>query len=285
MRPMALAYSRSSMPPLFPGFLSWVLTYRSYAPQRLPKSYNRWISSAAGIDPRLIQVLRLCRQGDFVYGQDTGQAPILQRLCEELGLPEDWGDPSKTAPIPCELYHCGVGKSCELHAASRFWRSVTFALRLYLPLQLLTTLRHPNKDSLLAAIKGAARSSSFLAAFVTLFYYSVCLARTRLGPKLFSSKTINLQMWDAGLCVLAGCLTCGWSILLETGHQRQELAFFVAPRALATLLPRVYDKKHQRREQVVFASCVTLVLNAVRTAPEQTVRGVFGRILRRVVNE
>lgn len=256
-----------------------------YLPHRLPRAYNKWISTAADIDSRLIQVLRLVRQGDFVYGRDTGQAPLLQSLCDELGLPQEWGDPAKTTPIPCELYHCGVGKSCEVHAVSRFWRSFIFAIRLYLPLQVLTKIRHPNMDSLLAAIKSATKSSSFLAAFVALFYYSVCLARTRLGPKVFSYKSVTPQMWDAGLCVLAGCLTCGWSILVETRHKRQELAFFVAPRALATLLPRVYNKKHQGREQIVFALSVAIVLNAAKTAPEQTVRGVFGRILRRVLRE
>ena len=256
-----------------------------FLPHRLPKAYNRWISTAADIDPRLVQALRLCRQGEYVYGQDTGQTPLLQSLCDELGLPQEWADPARTIPIPCELSHCGTGKSCELHAISRFWRSFVFALRLYLPLQLLTKIWRLNMDSLLAAIRGAAKSSSFLATFVTLFYYSVCLARTRLGPKIFPHKTVTPQMWDAGLCVLAGSMTCGWSILIESRHQRQEFALFVAPRALATLLPRVYDKKYQRREQVAFALSVTLVLNAIKMAPKQTVRGVFGRLLRNVTRE
>ncbi|RMZ84880.1 hypothetical protein DV738_g455, partial [Chaetothyriales sp. CBS 135597] len=253
-----------------------------YSPDRLPKAYNKWISSASELDPRLMQVLRLCRQGDFVYGQDTGCASVLQGLCDELGLPREWADPAKTIPIPCELYHCGAGTSCEVHALSRWLRGFIFALKLYLPIQLLARVRHMNQKKLAAAFKGSARYSAFLATFISLFYYSVCLSRTRLGPRLFSSKTVTPQMWDAGLGVLAGCLACGWSILIVPPQQRHELAFFVAPRALATLMPQVYDQKHQRREQFVFATSAAIVLAA---ANEGGVRGVFGRMLNTVMRE
>ena len=254
-----------------------------YAPMRLPRGYNQWISRAANLDPRLLQALRLCRQGDFLYGQDTGQAPMLKSLCNELGLPDQWGDPAATVPIPCELYHCGTGPSCEIHALTRLLNTWKFSMSLYLPLQLLTRLRQPSEQALITAIKDAARSSSFLASFVAVFYYSVCLARTRLGPKIFSSTTVTPQMWDSGLCVLAGCLTCGWSIILEKASRRQEVAFFVAPRALATLLPRVYDRQYMRREQVAFALSVAVVLDAVKSRPQATVRGVLGKVLARVM--
>ncbi|EHY53400.1 hypothetical protein HRR83_003607 [Exophiala dermatitidis] len=256
-----------------------------YSPHRLPRAYNSWISKAADIDGRLIQALRLARQGDFVYGRDTGQAPLLAGLCRELGLPEVYGDPAKTIPIPCELYHCGTGKSCEVHGISRFWRSWKFAMEVYVPLQVLSRMRSPSKQSALAGLISATRSSSFLAAFVALFYYSVCLARTRLGPRLFSYKTVTPQMWDSGLCVLAGCLACGWSILLERPSRRQEIAFFVAPRAMATVLPRVYDRRYIRREQAVFATSVALVLTTLQTGNRSSVRGVLGRILGGILKE
>lgn len=168
---------------------------------------------------------------------------------------------------------------------SRFLNAFKFSIELYLPLQLATKITSPSRAAILAAVKGATRSSSFLAAFVALFYYSVCLARTRMGPKVFSSKLVTPQMWDSGLCVLSGCLACGWSIMIEKASRRQEIAFFVAPRALATLLPRVYDKSYQRREQIVFALSVATVLNAAKAAPDNAVRGVLGSVLRRVFKE
>lgn len=276
---------RLADPTIFATSASIIMWAWFYSPERLPKGYNKWISSAANIDSRLITALRRCRTGELIYGQDTGQAPLLTSLCDELGLPQHWGNPANTVPIPCELYHCGAGPSCEGHAASRFLNAFTFAMKLYLPLQLLAKLRHPSRAGVLSALTAAVRSSSFLATFVSSFYYAVCLTRTRLGPKIFSAKTVTPQMWDSGLCVLAGCLACGWSILIEKEGRRQEMAAFVAPRALATLLPRVYDKRYQRREQVVFAFSVAVVLDSFMGKGRAPVRGVLGRVLGSVLGQ
>lgn len=198
-------------------------------------------------------------------------------------MPERWGNPAVTIPVPCELYHCGAGKSCELHACKRFGRTFASAMRLYLPLQLLSLIRKPGNSSarLPLILQNAVRSSAFLAAFVSLFYYFVCLTRTRLGPKICPS--FSPQRWDSGLCVLAGCLACGWSIMLEKTNRRQEIAHFVAPRALATVLPRVYDKKHQRREQIVFACSIAVLLSTIQHR-SSSVRGVFGSVLRGLIS-
>ena len=272
-------------PWLFSASSATIMWAWFYAPERLPRAYNQWISRIAEIDRRLIHALRLCRQGDFIYGSNVTQDADLPSLCKELDLPPEWGNPTLTIPIPCELYHCGAGQNCELHAGTRFWKAFGSAMRLYLPLQLISLFRRFTLDPkrLLSLVTDAARSSSFLAAFVAMFYYGVCLARTRLGPRLFSRTTVTPQMWDSGLCVLAGCIACGWSILLEKASRRQEIAFFVAPRALATFLPRVYDRRFQRREQVVFATSVAIVMTAVLKR-DHNVRGVFGKILEGVLH-
>lgn len=229
-----------------------------YEPERLPRSYERWIGEAAKVDSRLIEALRRARRGIFVYGKDTGQAPLLQSMCEDYNWPLEWGDPAKTIPIPCEMVHMGCGPSCEKHALWRFVRAFKFASATYLPLQLALRLRTKRQFSrVVAAIKDTLRSSTFLASFITIFYYSVCLARTRLGPKLFDSKTITPMMWDSGLCVGAGCLLCGWSVLVEGARRRQELALFVAPRAAATLLPRRYEKKVRSSLKTEIESCAS----------------------------
>jgi hypothetical protein len=215
-----------------------------YLPERLPRSYAKWIGEVAKVDIRLIEALRRVRRGIFVYGKETGQAPLLESMCEDYNWPTKWGDPSKTIPIPCEMVHMGCGPNCEKHAAWRFARTFKFACATYIPLQVVFRLRSmKTMSSLWRALADALRSSAFLASFVSIFYYSVCLARTRIGPKIFSRETVTPQMWDSGLCVGAGCLMCGWSILVESARKRQEIALFVAPRAAATVLPRYYDKK------------------------------------------
>ena len=222
------------------GTVMWAWVY---LPDRLPRSYNAWIAQAAQVDRRLIDVLRRARWGDFVYGKNTGQASILQSMCRDYAWPIIWGDPERTVPIPCEMVHCGSGPSCHWHAVTRFFRAFRFALAMYLPLQLVVRARSPSLSALKHSLRDSVRSSAFLAAFVSLFYYSVCLSRTVLGPKIFSRKTITPMMWDSGLCVGAGCMMCGWSILIEAEKRRQEVAFFVAPRAIATFLPRRYENK------------------------------------------
>ena len=216
-----------------------------YVPDRLPRAYNKWIQEAAQVDHRLLKVLRKARWGEFVYGKDTGVAPILQSMCKEYGWPLSWGDPAVTIPLPCEMVHMGTGKSCHYHAVSRFARAFKFAFATYLPLQILVKARGGtiSTKALQKACKEALRSSAFLGAFIGLFYYGVCLSRTQVGYKLVSPKIISPMMWDQGLCIRAGCALCGFSILIEAEKKRQEVAMFVAPRAVATLLPRMYEEK------------------------------------------
>ncbi|KAJ5666704.1 hypothetical protein N7462_011113 [Penicillium macrosclerotiorum] len=239
-----------------------------YLPERLPRTYEKWIGEVAKVDTRLIEALRRARWGIFVYGKNTGQAPLLESMCRDYGWPEEWGDPAKTVPIPCEMVHMGCGPSCERHAVSRFAKTFKFACATYIPLQIVLRLRGMKNPSVLRrAVFDAAQSSAFLASFVSLFYYSVCLARTRLGPRIFDPKTVTPLMWDSGLCVGAGCLMCGWSVLVEKARKRQELALFVAPRAAATVLPRLYEKKYQHRERLAFAVSAAILFSCLHEKP------------------
>ena len=89
-------------------------------------------------------------------------------------------------------------------------------------------------------------------------------------------------MWDSGLCIGIGCVLCGWSILLEAERRREELALFVMPRALGTLLPRVYDAREFWKERVVFAFSIAVVFTAVEE-DSGMVRGVLGRLLCKIL--
>ena len=195
------------------------------------------------MDERVLTALRECRSGKFIYGRETGAGRILKPLCQELGYPEEWGNPACCNQIPCSVSHCGIGgDSCELHAFQRLSQAWLFAFKMYLPLSILVFLRRkPTLATAWKALQEASRSSAFLGTFVALFYYGVCLARRRVGPKILPG--VKPQQWDGGLSVSVGCLLCGTSILLEKPQRRREIAFFVAPRALATLFPRRYDRR------------------------------------------
>ncbi|CAN8104337.1 unnamed protein product [Discula destructiva] len=258
-----------------------------YTPDALPRSYNTWIASAAALDERLKIALQRCRANVMRYGVESGQASLLQPMCEEYGLPVVWGDPTVTVPYPCELVHMGCGPSCEYHALSRFCRSWLWSMKMYLPLQLALLLpriyssKHRNRD-VLRTVLSASRSSAFLGAFITLFYYGVCLARTRVGPRLLGTSTAARQKLDAGICVATGCVLSGWSVLLEKPGRRQDLGLFVAPRAVATLLPRRYGANKQWIERAVFAASTAVVFTCV-LENKTRVRGVVGSLLKMVL--
>ncbi|KND94506.1 hypothetical protein TOPH_01087 [Tolypocladium ophioglossoides CBS 100239] len=249
-----------------------------YSPESLPRGYNKWITSAAHVDLRLIEALRRFRSGELRYTQETGQAPLLGAMCKDYGLPYQLGDPVKVVPFPCGIVHMGRGPSCEYHAWRRFWLSWRWAMYTYLPLALALQLRKPTRKSPLLALLSASRSSAFLATFITLFYYGVCLGRTRLGPHLIGKDVPCRQRIDSGLCVSTGCFLCGWSVLIETASRRKDMALFVAPRAMATLLPRRYAADKQWRETLAFAASTAVVFTCALENPRR-VRGMMGGIL------
>ncbi|RPB05535.1 hypothetical protein L873DRAFT_1840021 [Choiromyces venosus 120613-1] len=252
-----------------------------YEPEKLPSSYNKWITKISEADPRLITTLRRIRSGQFVYGKETGQAPLLQSLCGDLSLPKIWGDPAVTKRIPCEIVHHGFSKSCELHACWRFWNAWKAAFTMYLGLNFLVRLRNGlTIHTSLRAVGDAAKSAAFLGTFVGTFWYTICLTRTRLGPLFWPQSE---QLFLENLCVKLSCLSCGWSILVEPAHRRSEIAFFVAPRALATFMPRKYERKHVWKETLVFAVSAGIVFTALKENPKR-VRGVFGKLLGSVVS-
>ena len=272
------AISRFTDPAMFAlssGLIMWTWIYN---PSRLPRAYNKWIGAAASVDTRLTEALRRCRTGELIYGKETGQAPLLSSMCADYKWPLIWGDPSQSVPFPCEMVHMGCGPSCEKHAASRFVRSFRWAMATYLPLNLLLVIRRPNLRGLLRGLLSASRSSAFLAAFISLFYYGVCLARTRLGPRILGDHNPARQALDSGLCVGSGCALCGWSILLENPGRRKDISLFVAPRAMATLLPRRYRLDLQWRETFVFAFSTAVVFTCV-LENRKRVRGVLGGLL------
>jgi len=67
------------------------------------RAYSKQLTNIANVDERLVIALQRIRSGDFIYGVDTGQGHLLESYCEEVGLPKQWGNPSQTIPIPCEV--------------------------------------------------------------------------------------------------------------------------------------------------------------------------------------
>lgn len=208
-----------------------------YEPARLPPTYNAWISRAAQLDPRILEALRSCRRGEWVYGKDTGLGSLMGSVAQDEGLPFEYGDPATTIPVRCEIVNSSVGLGdqtqdaqnlaawrrgvmrrvwgplgCERAALLRFARGWYFAAFMYFPLQSIVLARRlytlraqglGNRSRVLAELRhtvaAASRSAAFLGTFISLVYYGVCLGRNRIGPKLVASL-----MQVRGLNILFG---------------------------------------------------------------------------------
>ncbi|EMG45533.1 hypothetical protein SBY92_004969 [Candida maltosa Xu316] len=255
-----------------------------FYPEKLPPSYHKWITSAANMDVELWEVLRLVRQKKIVYGEHGPYEDFLIPYFEKYGEDPRRANTVRTQPIECEAVHAFKTKSCEIHALWRFWRGFEFAASVYTPLNLLMLL-FPSKTKmsvrLLRAIRSSVRSSCFLGAYIGFYWYAVCLARTRLFPKLFPH--IPRVRFDDTICAASGAFACGFSSFIETAQRRKELALFVAPRGLGTLVPSEPTKKNLAIESIVFSISLA-VLVAYSKNNSSSVRGIFGKGLKQVFN-
>ena len=82
----------------------------------------------AAMDSRLLDVVRLMRQGKYEYGRDNGYAHILGSYCAEIGLDPSLGDPAN-GQLPCLVVHGNMTKSCEFHTVIRWITGFLMALK------------------------------------------------------------------------------------------------------------------------------------------------------------
>lgn len=88
-------------------------------------------------------------------------------------------------------------------------------------------------------ILSVLRSSLFLSTFLASVWSFVCFTRTLVIARLFPSISHNFYDGPFG-CILAGCLACGGSIWIEKGRRRGEMALYVLPKALRSLLSNTW---------------------------------------------
>ncbi|KAK9457692.1 hypothetical protein V1511DRAFT_528693 [Dipodascopsis uninucleata] len=253
-----------------------------YYPDRLPKSYNTWITKFADMDPRLLEALRLVKAKKFIYGKDTGYADLLSERCEEYGLPRTMGDPAKVRQVPCIVIHENIAENCEIHALLRFERAFRSAMLIYIPLNLALVIKRRSVRSIIKSVRAAIRSSCFLASFTALTWYGVCLTRSRLGPFFFPEA--ELITFDDTTGPLIGSVLSGLSILIEKANRRGELALFVFPRALRATIPKQLSDSHKKLEPIIFGfSYSILYLSIIDSKSISKPRGLLSKAIKTVV--
>ncbi|KAI9497490.1 hypothetical protein BDB00DRAFT_804708 [Zychaea mexicana] len=267
-----------------------------YQPELLPRSYSLWITKMSEMDDRLLKALRAIRNREWIYGKDTGLGDLLGDYAVGLGLPREMGNPMR-GRIPCQLVHQGQPYGCEVYSMNRFIKGFIRIFPLYFAVHLAPHLlfrtarlmQNPSM-SLLHILKAATRSSAFLASFITIIWYSICLTRTRIGHQLLN---INQTRLDDTTAPLIGSMLCGLSLLLESRHRRGEMALYVVPRAMYSLTERVLGPYQKGRwwepvaaegaETLLFAGSVTIILSAMfknQSNVRSSARGLLSWILK-----
>lgn len=254
-----------------------------FHPERLPPAYRNWITLAANMDDEIVTMLRLIKEKKIEYGKEGPADEMMKAYCEKYGKDPSKGSLVANVPLPCNVVHAFKTPNCEIHALWRFVRGFQFAFKLYGGINLFM-LFFPRKNStiskrLLRSLKSSVRSSCFLATFIFLNWYGVCLARTRLLPKLFPK--VPAKNWDDTICVASGSFLSGFSCFVDTPQRRKELALFVAPRAVGTLVSAEPTERNLRIEAVVFAISMAVIV-AYSRRDARKVRGIFGKGLEMV---
>ncbi|KAI8981671.1 hypothetical protein BDF20DRAFT_862618 [Mycotypha africana] len=262
-----------------------------YRPQKLPRSYARWITDMAGIDERLKAFLRMVKHNEIVYGKDTGLSHFLYNYCDELKLPRSFGDPL-TGRVHCAVAHEGSRWGCEVNALSRFLKGFKkiFTVNLFLhfaPLLFFRTkqLVHNPSRWIVHALIATVRSSAFLGTFIAIIWYCVCLIRTRIGYRLLKIPQQNLD----SVAPLIGSMLCGLSLLIESKHRRGEMVLYVVPRALFSFMERMLPQRMKTGfmaeviENIVFSASVRVLLAAMyhdTAMVRPSIRGLLSWILK-----
>ncbi|KAI6136635.1 hypothetical protein F5141DRAFT_1228791 [Pisolithus sp. B1] len=283
-----------------------------YEPQRLPRSYAKWINRLARIDWRLLELLRAVRQGNWSYIHGSDQHKVASSLASDLGYPTSWGNPKllpargrQTANrawmalgvsgrdgvggLPCQLVHgrtaawFGLDDSCVANAIFRAVYALIEAFTIYLPVYftplLLTRPRSILRpDCFLPRIASTIRSAAFLSAFISSYWFTVCMTRTLALARLLPN--ISHDTWDGPYgCTLFGALVCGTSIFIESAKRRGDMALYVLPKGLRASIPNSWIKSPAAKfvERATFTLSMATLLTTAVYSPD-ALRGLAGWI-------
>lgn len=152
---------------------------------------------------------------------------------------------SKIAPgttlVPCEVLHPWVD-GCNATAFDRFTNVFKSFIPVYgtlhfVPMLLLRT-QHFKKDPVNMLSKttiATLKSGAFLATFITLYQYYICMHRQLFKTGLIGNFNSKFIYWLAGIA-------CSYpAIFLEDKKRRSELALYVLPKALTSFYKIAYS--------------------------------------------
>ncbi|KAI8337292.1 hypothetical protein BC941DRAFT_352914 [Chlamydoabsidia padenii] len=149
--------------------------------------------------------------------------------------------PLHPAATPCETFHPWLD-SCNAVAVERFTKVFKSMMPVYGTLHfvpmILLRRKHLQKDPAKMISKttwATLKSGAFLATFVTLYQYQVCMHRNLIDAGWIKFNHKYLYYIFGFICSYA-------SIFLEDKRRRSELALYVLPKAVQSFYQILYQK-------------------------------------------
>ncbi|CAO3609883.1 unnamed protein product [Cunninghamella blakesleeana] len=172
---------------------------------------------------------------------------------------------------PCETLHPWLD-SCNATAVERFSKVFKSMMPVYgtlhfVPMILLRT-KHLKKDPVGMLSKttiGTLKSGAFLAVFISLYQYQVCMHRN-----LIDIGWINFN--HKYLYYLFGFVCSYTSIFLEDKKRRSELALYVLPKAIQCFYQILYQKnlmiKIKHFEVIMTSMAMGIIMSFYQEEPD-----------------
>ena len=216
-------------------------------PDTLPAAYFKFIVDTGPIPLKVLDAVKANNRGlpvdlpslEAVCSKlaPAGSKPATQILAELAAKAYGPGAPANMPPIiPCSLLH-PHNPLCSHQWLETFVNTAKRTLPLYLTLTFVpmfvlrfwAVVRHP-VDSLLRGCWSVTKSTSFLSSFVSLYMFLICMQRRAV------TQDHRAIYWIAGFI-------SSWTILLEQKSRRSELALYVLPRTLDSLIMTMQHRK------------------------------------------
>ena len=143
-------------------------------------------------------------------------------------LSPEWLDKVYRAEyVPCHVIH---DHSCEWNAIRKFMLVFNMAYKFYIPIHLLPTLifkrSRITKEPMRIVkyvVKNVIQSSCFISCYVAIFWYFCCV---------FRNQRLKTDKWN----VIGAAFLCSFSILFEPSNRRTELALYMFPRFVESMM-------------------------------------------------
>ena len=177
--------------------------------------------------------------------------------------------------IHCRDIH---DNSCEWTALVKFAHIFNKAYKFYIPLHLIPVLLFKRrklvqepKRTFMITCKNIFKSCLFLAVYVSVFRYLLCVTKN-------TRRTVD--RWN----MIIASFVCGFAIILEPESRRNELAMYLVPRAFEALFNLQVQKgrvKHIKYGEVlIFAVCMSLLMYCYENEPKN-IKPAFLALLKR----